>query len=222
MTQRFQGKESTVHARSRPALLAILRVRSPSTSASPSTSRSSTAFGSRRCSSRPTIRAELARAHRRRQRRQGHEIEARPRTRRRRRHDGDQGEGPADPQRRHAEDPAAHLPRRQLLRRPPARHALAPTSRRRHDPDHPDRDPVQLDQVLTALQTTRAQDLQQSAQGPWRRRSPTSRPRPKTPSRTRVRGLDRGPGAQRVLRRAPARAQGHGDRERGTSSAPSA
>ena len=50
------------------------------------------------------------------------------------------GQGPADPQGRDAEDPPAHLPRGQLLRRPVARHAVgADVSRRRHDPDHADR-----------------------------------------------------------------------------------
>ena len=34
--------------------------------------------------------------------------------------------GPADPQGRDGDDPPAHLPRGQLLRRPPARHAAAP------------------------------------------------------------------------------------------------
>ena len=40
------------------------------------------------------------------------------------RDDGDQGQGPADPQGRDGEDPAADLPRGQLLRRPQARDAV--------------------------------------------------------------------------------------------------
>ena len=48
---------------------------------------------------------------------------AQGRHQRRRRDDGDRRQGPADPQGRHAEDPPAHLPRGQLLRRPQAGHA---------------------------------------------------------------------------------------------------
>ena len=46
---------------------------------------------------------------------------------------------PADPRRRAREDPPAHLPRGQLLRRPRAGHARRAGDRgRRHDPDQPD------------------------------------------------------------------------------------
>ena len=49
--------------------------------------------------------------------------------------------GPADPQGRDGQDPPAHLPRGQLLRRPQAGHAGgADARRRRHDHGHPDGD----------------------------------------------------------------------------------
>ena len=66
------------------------------------------------------------------------------------------GQGAADPQGRDGEDPAAHLPRGQLLRRPAAGHARRRrrSNRRRHASRSPRPPaPVQLDQVLTALQS---------------------------------------------------------------------
>ena len=84
---------------------------------------------------------ELAGADRGRQRRQGRQDRGQVRHQRGRRDDGDRPEGPAAAQGRHDEDPPAHLPRGQLLRRRPARHAeRADHRRRRHDPDHPDGD----------------------------------------------------------------------------------
>ena len=87
--------------------------------------------------------AEVAGAHRRRQRRQGHDGRApAPSTA-----PGAlvtmeiDDEGPADPQRRHGQDPPAHLPRGQLLRRRPARLADgAELGDGEHDPDQPDGD----------------------------------------------------------------------------------
>ena len=86
--------------------------------------------------------AELAGPHRRRRRRQGHaRSSARPGTdtpssRWRSTDDGLPIHKDAT-----AEDPPAHLPRGQLLRRPQAGHARrAGARRRRHDPGHADRD----------------------------------------------------------------------------------
>ena len=66
-----------------------------------------------------------------------------------------------------AEDPLAHLPRGQLLRRPDARHA----ERRRtsttatRSPSRRPSTPVQLDQLLTALQTNDREYLQDLLKG---------------------------------------------------------
>ena len=76
-----------------------------------------------------THRAELAGADRRRERGQG--LQGRARWRGLDavgRDDEDQRRGAADPRGRRAQDPPADLPRGQLLRRPQARHAGAPTS----------------------------------------------------------------------------------------------
>ena len=74
---------------------------------------------------------------------------------------GDQRAGPADPRGRDGQDPPAHLPRGQLLRRPQAGHAGG-----RRELDDGDTikvtqtaSPVQLDEVLTALQSDTRQDL---------------------------------------------------------------
>ena len=98
------------------------------TSASRRTSRSRTAVpASTRCSqSANSIRAGLAGADRRRQGRQGQgDRAAGGHATRRRRGDGDQRPRAAAPRRRDRQDPAAHLPRGQLLRRPHAGHAAA-------------------------------------------------------------------------------------------------
>ena len=86
---------------------------------------------------------------------------------RRRREDADPRPGPADPQGRDGEDPPAHLPRGQLLRRPQAGHA-----ERRRSSDDGDTikitstaTPVQLDEVLTALQSDSRQDLKDLLDG---------------------------------------------------------
>ena len=93
-------------------------------------------------------------------------IEAQTRLERRGRHDGDQRPGPADQRRRHGQDPAAHLPRGQLLRRPQARHA----GRAELDDGGTIKvtqtaTPVQLDQVLTSLQCDTRQDLRDLLDG---------------------------------------------------------
>ena len=86
--------------------------------------------------------AELAGADRGRERRQGHEHRADARRRHGDRDDGDRRQGPAAPQGRDGQDPAADLPRGQLLRRPPARDAVdADDRRRRHAAGQPDRRP---------------------------------------------------------------------------------
>ena len=70
-------------------------------------------------------------------------------------------EGPADPQGRHDDDPPAHLPRGQLLRRHPARLAVGAGARRRRlVPANQTPTPVQLDQILTSLQSDTREDLQ--------------------------------------------------------------
>ena len=83
---------------------------------------------------------EVAGAHRRRRRRQGHLDQAR--RQHRPRDDGNRKQGSADPHRRDREDPPAHLPRRQLVRRTPARQPLGQHGLLGlHDPDHADRRP---------------------------------------------------------------------------------
>ena len=81
-------------------------------------------------------------------------------------HDGDERGGPADPQGRDGQDPLAHLPRGQLLRRPDARH---PERRQLDDGDTipvtQTSTPVQLDQLLTALQTNDRESLQDLLKG---------------------------------------------------------
>ena len=101
------------------------------------------------------------------------------------RDDGDQGRRPADPRGRRAEDPAAHLPRGQLLRRARPGHAVgARARRRRHDPGGADERPVQLDEVLTSLQSdTRA--TSRSCSRATATRSTASRCRARTPTRSR-------------------------------------
>ena len=66
-----------------------------------------------------------------------------------------EGQGPADPRGRGAEDPPAHLPRGQLLRGPQARLAVAPTSSTTATtiPVTQTAAPVQFGDLLTALQT---------------------------------------------------------------------
>ena len=81
----------------------------------------------------------LAGADRGRRGRQGHRRRAR-RPRRRDRDDADRRQGPPGARRRDGQDPAADLPRGQLLRRPDGRLAVGPRARRRrHDPGPADR-----------------------------------------------------------------------------------
>ena len=84
----------------------------------------------------------LAGADRGRRDREGHEGRGRRgRLGRRGGHDGDRGQGPADPPRRAAQDPAADLPRGQLLRRPPAGVAVRARARVRRARCRPPRPP---------------------------------------------------------------------------------
>ena len=77
--------------------------------------------------------------------------------------------GAADPQGRDGEDPAAHLPRGQLLRRPRAGHAgRAELDDGDTIPVTQTSTPVQLDQVLTALQNDTREDLK-TCSTVWRR-----------------------------------------------------
>ena len=71
-----------------------------------------------------------------------------------------------------AEDPAAHLPRGQLLRRPPAGHAVgADARRRRHAADHPDRRRrCSSTRCSPRCRATRASSLQDAARRARRRR----------------------------------------------------
>ena len=86
------------------------------------------------------IRQGIAGADRRRRGRQGHEDRARPRGRRGRRpHDADPGQGPPAAPRRALQDPPAHLPRGQLLRRRHARHVEPRGRRQPHVPGPADR-----------------------------------------------------------------------------------
>ena len=98
----------------------------------------------------------------RRQRRQGHRDQ--PRRRRqagRARDHADRQEGPAAAQGRDDEDPSPHLPGGQLLRR---RQPGSPSAPQLHDGDripiNQTSAPVQLDQVLGALQAPTRKDLQ--------------------------------------------------------------
>ena len=70
-------------------------------------------------------------------------------------------DGAADPRGRDGQDPPAHLPRGQLLRRPQAGHAAARRSWTRGDTIKITQTatPVQLDQVLTSLQSDSREDL---------------------------------------------------------------
>ena len=70
--------------------------------------------------------------------------------------------GPPDPPRRHAEDPPAHLPRGQLLRRrlSPARPGARSSRTATRIPMTQTATPVQLDEVLTSLQSNARDDLQ--------------------------------------------------------------
>ena len=74
---------------------------------------------------------------------------------------------PADPQGRDDQDPAAHLPRGQLLRRPrsPARRGAPTLDDGDTIPITQTATPVQLDQVLTALQSDTREDLKAAARG---------------------------------------------------------
>ena len=140
---------------------------SASSSASPRTSRSRTGSASTRCSSPPTrcalnspvriagvnvgkVKSVKAQG--------GHQPGARDA--------GDQGQRAADPRGRDGQDPPAHLPRGQLLRRPAAGHAVVAEAR---DGDTikvtRTATPVQLDEVLTALQSDTRQDLRDLLDG---------------------------------------------------------
>ena len=105
-----------------------------------------------------------------------------------RRDDGDRRPRPAAALRRDREDPAAHLPRGQLLRRPPAGHAGGAEL---HDGDTikvtQTATPVQLDQVLTSLQSRPRAGPPGPARAAQRRRSTPSRPRRTSPQQTRRR-----------------------------------
>ena len=80
---------------------------------------------------------------------------------------GNRTQRPADPHRRDAEDPPADLPGRQLVRRTAARQSHRRTrSPRVHTiPITQTSDPVQLDQVLDALNTDTRANLQDFLQG---------------------------------------------------------
>ena len=100
--------------------------------------------------------------------------------------------GAADPRGRDGQDPAAHLPRGQLLRRPQAGHAAAPEAAgRRHDQDHPDG-------VAGAARRGADVAAERLAPGPQgrcstgsrRRSTPSRRPR-RTPTPTRRARPDR-------------------------------
>ena len=107
------------------------------------------------------------------------------RRRRRRGHLHRRRRGPADPRGRPGRDPPAHLPRGQLLPRREARAAPArPSSRRRHDPGHPDLDrgPARPDPDHAA--GTRPREPPEAAVGLRHRPQLTSPPPPTTRART--------------------------------------
>ena len=105
------------------------------------------------------IRPLVAGAHRRRRRRQGQQRF--PSGPYRAGHDGNRIERPADPRRRDGEDPPPDLPGRQLVRRTAARQPSAKTlSSGATLPITQTSDPVQLDQVLDALNTDTRANLQ--------------------------------------------------------------
>ena len=70
----------------------------------------------------------------------------------------------ADPRGRRAQDPAAHLPRGQLLHRPQAGHAECARRRRRRHPDDQHQRSGAVDQVLSTLQSDARKDLQKVIQ----------------------------------------------------------
>ena len=116
----------------------------------------------------------VAGADRRRRGRQGHEDRARARGRQRRdRDDADPGQGPPAAHRRAVQDPPAHLPRGQLLRRRHARHAVgARRSTDGHDfPVNQTATPVQLDQVADRAAVRHARGPQDPAARVRARRS---------------------------------------------------
>ena len=122
---------------------------------------------------------QLAGADRRRRRRQSDR--SRPRRRQHQGHLHRRRQGPADPRRRLRRDPAADLPRGQLLHRPrPRQPERAGDGQRRHDPGQPhlDRGPARPDPHRAAVARARrpqppAGELRHGAQR-------TSRPPPKT------------------------------------------
>ena len=160
---------------------------------------------------------DLAGADRRRQRRQGDR--GRARGRRGARHLQRRRGGPADPRGRDDRDPPAALPRGQLLPRPrPGQPERPGARRRRHDPDHPDRDrgPDRrgADRAPGAG-AARACSGRSRASAP---RSPTSRRPPTTSARTPT--SPGRPGAEALnqsLRYGGPAGPRHGDRQRGAA-----
>ena len=115
--------------------------------------------------------------------------------------DGHQPQRAADSRRCHDQDPAADLPRGQLLRRSAPRHARTPRTmslRRDGPPAANTAGPVQLDRVLAALNSDARANLQTLLRGlgsaldarPTRRQDSTQDPS--------VRGADRRPVAEPV------------------------
>ncbi len=88
---------------------------------------------------------------------------------------------PADPRRRARQDPPAHLPRGQLLRRPRAGHAGRAGDRgQRHDPDQPDRRPGPVRPAADLAAVRHARGPQDAARRVRQRASTRAAPRRST------------------------------------------
>ena len=128
--------------------------------------------------------------------------------RRRGRDDVDQQVRPAAARGRDGEDPPAHLPRGQLLRRPAARHArLARARRRRHDQGHADLDAGPARPGADRAAVRHAPGPARRARGP-RHRAELRAERGRRPRRRSVRARRdrRGVVQRRLRRRRPGRA----------------
>ena len=120
-----------------------------------------------------------------------------------------------------AEDPAADLPRGQLLRGPQARHARRPASWTPAStiPSTQTAAPVQLDQVLGTLKTDARKDLQKLLQGSARRFGGEPEPDEDADRGSRHPRRDGRRVAERLARGLARGAARHRDRERGAARA---
>ena len=127
---------------------------------------------------------------------------------------------PADPQGRHAQDPARASSSRATSSSTSSRaRPAAPTSTRRHDPGTQTAAPVQIDQVLGSLQTDTRKGLQKLLVGYGDAlNGAAAAGRGRRPGAAGA-GQDRRPGAEQVARLLAAGAARHGAREPGLARA---